>query len=232
MSLGLLALLPIIPVVVVLFVLLILANHPLHDLHASFERGGVSSASWISLFSFPLLVSYFLVVLIFLLELFDVGIPDCPLGDFSSQVVSDGRTGGCSSLLDRRINRLDLPVFIVEFVLHGLFDGLDILPRARLFLLGLPFDLLKLGLAFELDFFLDLVLIGGCMDVVSFEAEVHDELVNGIVGFIFALKVVIHDPIGLCLRIGHHQGPRDCQVEFCGREAIGLCDFLSVLKCT
>ncbi len=42
------------------------------------------------------------------------------------------------------------------------------------------------------------------MNVVSFEAEVNDYLVNSIIFFIFTFQVVIHDSIGLGLRIGYN----------------------------
>lgn len=61
-----------------------------------------------------------------------------------------------------------LSVFVIELVLHGLLNGFNIFARTWFFLFGLSFDLLKLYLSGSFDFFLDFVLIGASMDVISF----------------------------------------------------------------
>ena len=67
-----------------------------------------------------------LVVSVLLLELFDISVPDFPLGDLTSKVVGDGWTGSCSSFLNGSVDSLDLSILVVEFVLHGLFDSFNI----------------------------------------------------------------------------------------------------------
>jgi hypothetical protein len=75
-----------------------------------------------------LVVTALLVVLVLLLEFVDVGVPDLPLRYLTTQVVSNGRTGGCPALLDRRVDRLHLPALVVELVPHGLLYSLNVLP--------------------------------------------------------------------------------------------------------
>jgi hypothetical protein len=74
-----------------------------------------------------LIFVFLLIILVFLFELFNVGVPDFPLSDLASKIVSDRRTGSSSSFLDRSVDGLDFSIFVVEFVLHGLLDSFDIL---------------------------------------------------------------------------------------------------------
>jgi hypothetical protein len=41
------------------------------------------------------------------------------------------------------------------------------------------------------------------MDVVSLKGEVHNKLINRIVDFVFAIIVVIHNPVELGLWVGN-----------------------------
>ena len=75
---------------------------------------------------FLLVLVVFLVIFVIILELLDVAIPDIPLSDFASQIVSDRWTSGCPSFLDRSVDCLDLPVLVVKFIFHGLLDGFNI----------------------------------------------------------------------------------------------------------
>lgn len=122
LSLSFFSFLPVVLIVVVFLVLFVLADHTLHDLHAALEGGGVPASS--CFFVLLLLgLAGFVVVFIFFFELLDVGVPDGPLGDLSSEVVGDGRAGGSSSFLDGRVDGLYFSIFVVEFVLHGLLDS-------------------------------------------------------------------------------------------------------------
>ena len=160
-TLSLFTLLPVVFIVIIFTVFLILADHPFHDLHTSFERSRVSSTFLLN-FGFTLLLFSILF-----LHLFNIGIPYIPLCDFSSQILDNWRTGSCTTIFDGRVDCLHFTTAVVELVAHRLLDGLYILARSRFFLLCLPLDLLKFGLANVLDFFLDLILVGGGMDVVS-----------------------------------------------------------------
>ena len=180
-ALGLFTFLPVVLVVVILAVLFILADHPLHDLHTSFERSRVSS-TFLLHFGF----SFFIFRVLFL-HLFDIGIPDIPLRDFSSQILDNRRTGGCTSVFDGGVDCLHLSTPVVELVAHGLLYRLNVLARARFFLFCLTLDLLELGLADVLDLLLDLVLIGRGVDVVPLQAEVHDHLIDGLILLVLAL---------------------------------------------
>jgi hypothetical protein len=64
------------------------------------------------------------------------------------------------------------------------------------------------------------------MDVVALEREVHDKLINCIVDFVFPFQVVIHDAVGLGLRIRNNQGFGDGEVQFSSRQPVDFCDFL------
>lgn len=225
-SLCLLTLLPVVLVIIVLLILFILPDHPLHDLHASLERGGVPSSLSTSGLLFFLLVAALLIILSFLLELFNIGIPDLPLGHFSSEVISDRWASGSSSFFDRRVNGLDLSALVIELIPHRLFDSLHILAGSRLFLFGLPLDLLKLGLPDILNLLLDLILIGRSMDVISLKAEMHDQLINSIIYLVLPVEVIIHDPVGFRLGVRHHEGPRDCEVQLSRRQSGIFWDFL------
>ena len=53
------------------------------------------------------------------------------------------------------------------------------------------------------------------MDVVALKTEVHDHLVDCLVFLVFAFQVVVHDLVGLGLRVGHHQCAGDGEGQFC-----------------
>lgn len=79
-AVGLFSFLPVVLVVIVSLIFFVLPNHPLHDLHAPLERGGVSAGVGL-----PLLGGRSLVVLLGLfLELLDIAVPNVPLGNLSS----------------------------------------------------------------------------------------------------------------------------------------------------
>ncbi len=70
---------------------------------------------------------FFLFVLFLLpLEFLNVLVPNFPLSDFASQVVSNWGFCGCSSFLNVGVNRLHFSAFVVELVSHGLLDGFDV----------------------------------------------------------------------------------------------------------
>lgn len=156
-SLCFFSFLPIVLIIVVLLILFILSDHPLHNLHASLERGRIPSS--LSTLLLLLLVAALLIIFSLLLELLDIGIPDLPLSDLSSEIVSDRRTSGCSSFFDRWVNGLNLSALIIELIPHSLLDRLYILPRSRFLLLCLSLHLLKLSLADVFNLLLDLILI-------------------------------------------------------------------------
>lgn len=225
--LCLFAFLPIVLIIVIFLILFVLSYHPLHDLHASLEWCRIPS-SWLVWLLFFLLISTFLVVFVLLFELLDVGVPYLPLSNFSSEVVGNWRASRCSNLLYWRVNGLNLSALIVELVSHCLFNGLNILSRARFFLLRLPFDLLEFGLATVLDFFLNLILIGGGMDIISFQAKMHNKLINCFVFLVFAFQIVIHDSVGFSLRVGDNQCLGDGFTQFGCRQSGIIGDFLDV----
>lgn len=70
------------------------------------------------------------------------------------------------------------------------------------------------------------------MDIVSLKGEVHDELINRIINFVFAIVVVIHDPVEFSLGIGDNERSCDGEVEFCWREAGVLLNFLNKMGIT
>ena len=51
------------------------------------------------------------------------------------------------------------------------------------------------------------------MDIVSLKAKMHDQLVDGIIHLIFAVEVIIHDPVGFGLGVRDHECPSDCEVQ-------------------
>jgi hypothetical protein len=173
-----------------------------------------------------------LVVSVLLLELFDISIPDFPLGDLASKVVGDGWAGSCSSFLDGGVDSLDLSVLVVEFVLHGLFDGFNIFAGPGFLLLSLALDSFKFAFAGILNFLLNFVFVRPGMDIVSLEAKVHHQLINGIVDFILPFQIIIVDSVGLCLRVRYDQRASDCEVELCSGKSVDFCDFLNKLECT
>ena len=166
-TLGFLSFLPIIFIVIVLFILFNLSDSSFHNLYASLEWLRISSLFTTNLLFF-LLVSPFLFIFILPLKLFNVGIPNLPLSNLSSQIVNDRRVGSSSSLFDVWICRLNLSAFIIELIPHSLLNSLDVLSRSWLLLLGLPFDLFKFNFSVVLYVLLYLIFIWGCMDVVSF----------------------------------------------------------------
>jgi hypothetical protein len=70
------------------------------------------------------------------------------------------------------------------------------------------------------------------MDIVSFKAEVDDQLVHAVIDLVFAVQIVIHDSIGLSLRVGHDQSSGNCEVKLSRRESVGVGEFLNVVKGT
>lgn len=77
-------------------------------------------------FLFLFIFIIFLVISVLFFELFDIAIPNFPLSDLTSKVVSDGRTRSCSSFFDGSVDSLDLPIFVIEFILHRLLDSFNI----------------------------------------------------------------------------------------------------------
>jgi hypothetical protein len=222
--------LPIIFVVVILLVLLILSNHPLHYFHTSLKRSRISSC--LTTFLLFLLVPSFLLVFILFLKLFNVGIPNFPLSYLSSKIISNRRTCCSSSLLNWRIDCLYFSIFIVKLVFHCLLNGFHIFARPRFFLFSLSFNLLKFGFADILYFLLDFILVWASMNVISFKAKVHNELVYWIIDFVFAIKIVIHHSVRLSLRVGNNQSFSNCEVKFSWWESVSLSEFLSFTKDT
>jgi len=119
--------LPIITIFIVLFVLLVLTNHSFHDFHTSFERNRVSSSlGSLLLLSFivvMLLIFFLFILFLFSLELINITVPDFPLGNLSSKIISNWWFCGSSSLFNIWINGLNFSSFVIEFVSHCLFDG-------------------------------------------------------------------------------------------------------------
>lgn len=179
-----------------------------------------------------LVVVALLIVLVLFLELVDVGVPYFPLSDLSPEVICYWRASGSSSFLDGGVDGLNLSTLIIELVPHSLFDGIHIFSRPGLLLLRLSLDLFKFSFSDVLDFFLDFVLVGGSVDVVSLETQVHNQLVNGIIRFIFAIQVVIHNSVRLSQRVGNYQCLCDCEVQFGRRQPSVVRDFLNHLKFT
>lgn len=124
-SLLLLAFLPIILVIAIFAILLVLSDHPLHDLHAPQKRWRVSARlDWflrdILLHVFVLILVIGLLIRGLLLELVDVGVPNVPLGDFSSDVLGGRSDCGCASFPDFRIYCLHFSAIVVELIPHRL----------------------------------------------------------------------------------------------------------------
>ena len=171
-TLSLFSFLPIVLVVVVFSIFFILSDHSFHNFHTSFESSRESS-SFMRSFWF-LFFAILVIISILFLELLNVRVPNLPLCDLSSEVISYGRACGSSSLSDRGIDSLNLSVFVVEFVLHSLLDGFCVFAWTWFFLFGLSFNLLKFALSVVLYFLLDLVLVGSCVNIVSFKTKMHD----------------------------------------------------------
>ena len=199
---GLLSFLPIIFIVVIFSIFFVLSDHSLHDFHTSFKRSRVSS-TFVRSFYFLLLPILFIISVLFF-ELFDVRVPNLPLSDFSSQIIGDGRASSCSSLSYGSVDGLNFSIFVVEFVLHCLLDSFCIFAWTWFLLLSLPFYLFELALSIVLDFFLNFILIGSCMNVVSFKTEVHDELIDCIIDFVFPFQIIIIDSVGFSMRVGNN----------------------------
>lgn len=70
------------------------------------------------------------------------------------------------------------------------------------------------------------------MDVISFQTEVHDKLINTFKDFVLPFQIIIVDSIGFSLRIGNHQTFGDGQVQFLRRQFVDLCIFLNELYIT
>lgn len=125
MSLCFFSLLPIILVIIVFFIFLVLSDHSFHDFHATFKGVRVSASSCFFNFLFMRLI-WFIIIFAFFLELLDVGIPDSPLSNLSSEIIGDGGASSCSPFFDWRIDSLYFSVFVVEFILHGLLYSFNI----------------------------------------------------------------------------------------------------------
>ena len=70
------------------------------------------------------------------------------------------------------------------------------------------------------------------MDIVSLKAEVHHQLIDGIVDFILPFKIIIVDSVGFSLRVGHDKGAGDCEIELSWGKPVDFCDFLDRLRDT
>lgn len=154
----------------------------------------------------------FLVLLLFFLELGNIAVPDIPLCNLPSEIVSNGRTCSSTSLFDLVVNRLNLTTFVVELVSHSLLDSLDVFATAGLLLFCLTSELLEVLFTVLLDLLLDLVLIVACMDIVSFQREVSDHLIDAVIQFILSLLIVIHDFIWGSLGVDDDEGAVDTKV--------------------
>ena len=64
------------------------------------------------------------------------------------------------------------------------------------------------------------------MDVVSFYGKVANELIDRVVNLIFAIEVIIHDPIGFCLWVRDYERPGEGEVKFSWGETSVLWYFL------
>ena len=65
------------------------------------------------------------------------------------------------------------------------------------------------------------------MDILAFEAEMIDQLINAVVEFVFPIQVIIHGTIRLGLRVCNDECASDCEIEFGRRESRIICEFLS-----
>lgn len=175
---------------------------------------------------------WFIIIFAFFLELLDVGIPDSPLSNLSSEIIGDGGTSCCSPFFDWRIDSLYFSVFVVEFILHGLLYSFNIFSWSRLFVFSLALDSLKLGFPLVINFFLYLELIGACVNVISFKRKVHDQLINRVIGLIFSLEIVVHHSVWFSLWIRDNQSASHCEVQFSRGKSVGLGDFLNVSRYT
>ena len=123
---------PIIFIISVSTVFFVLPNHSLHNFHASQKRRRISSTFNVRFLHncctiVLMLLFLFLLLFPFLFELFDVTIPNVPLGYFSSDIFGGRRNCCCSSFFDLWINCLHFSSIVVEFISHRLFDSLHIL---------------------------------------------------------------------------------------------------------
>ena len=163
---------PIVSVIIVLFIFFILSDHSFHYFHASFEGDWIPS-TFFDVFLF-FIFTFLLIFLFFLFEAFNITIPNIPLCNLSSQIVSDGRTCGCSLFLDIRINCLNFSAFIIKLIPHGLFYCFHILSWSRFFLFSLPSEFLEVFFSIFLNFLLNFVLVMISMNVISFQTKVND----------------------------------------------------------
>lgn len=226
-TLSLFTFLPVVLIIVVFLVLFVLTNHSLHNLHATLERSWVPSTS-ISGFLFLLFISSLLFILILSFKFLNISIPNFPLCNLSSQIISNWRTCSCSSFLNVRIYSLNLPVFIIEFVFHRLFNRFNIFTRPRFLLLGLSLDLFKLSLAYVLNLLLNFIFVWTCVDIVTFQTEVDHQLINSVINLIFALQIIIHHSVRLSLRVRHNQSSCNCEIKLGSWQPVCVCYFLSL----
>jgi len=165
--------LPIVFIVVIFFILLILSNHSFHYFHTSFKWSRISTTfrcSWwmMSLSMFFTMLFLFFILLLLFFKLFNIAVPDIPLCNLSSKIVSDWRTSCSSTFFNLVVNSLNLTAFIVKFVSHSLFNSLDVLSTTRLLLLGLTSELLEIFFTIFFNLFLNLILIMTRVNIIAF----------------------------------------------------------------
>lgn len=185
-----------------------MTNHSFHDFHTSFERNRVSSSlGSLLLLSFfimmMLFIFFFLIFFLFPFKFINITVPNFPLGNLSSKIISNWWFCGSSSLFNIWINGLNFSSFVIEFVSHCLFDGFYIFTWSRFFLFCLSSKLLEVLFSVKLNLFLNFVFIMSCMNIITFKTEMSNHLVDTIIDFIFSFIVVIHNFVWRSLRIGH-----------------------------
>lgn len=194
-----LSFLPIILIFIIFFILLYLFYGSFHYFYTSLEWFRISSL-FPTLFLFFLMMNFFLIFVLFL-KLFNIWIPYLPLSNLSSQIINYRRVSCGSSLFYTGICCLNLSTLIIEFISHCLFNSLNIFSWAWFLLFSLSFNLLEFCFSIKLNVLLNFIFVWRCMNVISFQGKMTNQLINRIILFIFAIKIIIHNPVRLRLRV-------------------------------
>lgn len=143
----------------------------------------------------------FLIFFSLFLKIFNISIPNIPLSNLSSYILS-WRWNRCStSLFYLRINCLNLSSVVVEFISHWLFNSFYIFTWTWLLFLSFSSIFIKFFLSIILDKLLCFKLSCSSMYIISLKAKMYCQIISSIINFINSFIKIIWNFIRRCLWI-------------------------------